>query len=132
MIRYYESTGLIAAADRKSSGYREYDEADLHRLTFVRRARELGFSMDDIRDLLALWSDRRRSNAAVRKVALKHVASLEKRARQLQDMVGTLQTLIGTCERGERADCPIMTELSGGLEPPAATEGNAARSRPGR
>ena len=121
MIRYYESTGLIPAADRRASGYRDYGESDLHRLTFVRRARELGFSVEFIRELLSLWSDRGRSNSEVRAVALKHVAGLEEQAERLQGMIATLHALIGTCKRGGRPDCPIMTELADGAEPPQAT-----------
>src|SRR3954470_14574821 len=77
MIRYYEATGLLPPADRRASGYRDYSETDVHRLRFLRRARDLGFSIATIRELLSLWSDHRRSNADVRAVALSHVANLE-------------------------------------------------------
>jgi MerR family transcriptional regulator, copper efflux regulator len=130
MIRYYESTGLIPPADRRESGYRDYGEADLHRLAFVRRARELGFTIETIRELLELWSDRTRSNTEVRAVALKHVAGLEAQAQKLQDMITTLHALIGTCKRGGRQDCPIMSELGGGAAAPDAHE--AARSKRSR
>jgi MerR family copper efflux transcriptional regulator len=114
MIRYYESTGLVPCASRRASGYRVYSESDLHRLMFVRRARELGFSVEFIRELLALWSDRGRSNAEVRAIALKHVADLEAQAEKLQGMIATLRDLIGTCRRGNRPDCPILSNLAGG------------------
>ncbi len=120
MIRYYESTGLVPSADRRASGYRVYSESDLHRLMFVRRARELGFSVEFIRELLALWSDRDRSNTEVRAVALKHVADLEAQAEKLQGMIATLRDLIGTCRRGNRPDCPILSNLAG------ANSGNVA------
>ncbi len=120
MIRYYESTGLVPSADRRASGYRVYSESDLHRLMFVRRARELGFSVEFIRELLALWSDRGRSNTEVRAIALKHVADLEAQAEKLQGMIATLRDLIGTCRRGNRPDCPILSNLAG------ADSGNVA------
>jgi MerR family transcriptional regulator, copper efflux regulator len=120
MIRYYEATGLVPSADRRASGYRVYSESDLHRLMFVRRARELGFSVEFIRELLALWSDRNRSNTEVRAVALKHVADLEAQAEKLQGMIATLRDLIGTCRRGNRPDCPILSNLAG------ADSGNVA------
>ena len=123
MIRYYESSGLIPKAARRGSGYRDYAESDVHRLTFVRRARQLGFSVEFIRELLGLWSDRSRGNADIRAIARNHVADLQAQAAKLQGMIETLNTLIKTCQRGERPDCPIMTELAGGAQPPHATEG---------
>ena len=114
MIRYYESIGLLPEAARRESNYRDYDESDVHRLIFVRRARELGFDVELIRSLLGLWSDRSRSNTEVRAVAMRHVANLEAQAAQLQDMIATLKGLIGACKRGGRPECPIMEELSGG------------------
>jgi Cu(I)-responsive transcriptional regulator len=113
MIRYYESIGLLPEAARRDSNYRDYDESDIHRLVFVRRARELGFEVGLIRSLLSLWSDRRRSNAQVRAVAMKHVENLEAQAAQLQEMIATLKDLVGACKRGGRPDCPIMEELAG-------------------
>ncbi|MCX7309800.1 MAG: MerR family DNA-binding protein, partial [Afipia sp.] len=102
MIRHYESIGLVPAVDRQASGYREYARADIHRLAFVRRARELGFSIDRIRDLLRLWSDHKRATADVRKVALTHVAELEDKAAQIQTMIKTLRTLAKSCAKGDR------------------------------
>jgi MerR family transcriptional regulator, copper efflux regulator len=118
MIRHYEAIGLIPAADRRDSGYRNYAADDIHRLRFVRRGRELGFSIDRIRDLLRLWSDRGRSNADVRKVALEHVGELEAKAAELQEMIVTLRGLAGACKRGDRPDCPIINELGGGFAAP--------------
>ena len=121
MIRHYEATGLIPVADRQSSGYRDYSAADIHRLRFVRRGRELGFSIDQIRDLLRLWSDHDRSTAEVRKVALDHVAELEEKATRLKGMIATLRTLAGACAKGDRPHCPIIDELGGGMhDAPAA------------
>jgi Cu(I)-responsive transcriptional regulator len=121
MIRHYESIGLVPKAARRSSGYRDYSAADVERLRFVRRGRELGFSIERIRDLLRLWSDRTRSNADVRKVALEHAAELEAKAARLQEMIGTLRSLATACRKGDRPDCPIIEKLGGGAMPPAAT-----------
>jgi MerR family transcriptional regulator, copper efflux regulator len=121
MIRYYESIGLIPPADRRDSGYRDYSPDDVHRLRFVQRGRKLGFSIDDIRELLRLWSDRARSDAAVRKVALDHVTELEAKAAELQEMIQTLRHLADACHKGDRPLCPIINALGGGLaEGPAA------------
>lgn len=129
MIRYYESTGLVPGPARRASGYRAYSEADLHRFVFVRRARELGFSVERIRELLALWSDRTRSNVEVRKVALRHVSDLEARAEKLQGMIASLHELIGTCRRGTRSECPILRSLAGA---PEGVESSSATSSPAR
>jgi MerR family transcriptional regulator, copper efflux regulator len=115
MIRYYESIGLLPQAGRRDSGYRDYGEQDLHRLKFVRRARELGFPIETIRELLALWGDRARSHAEVREVAQRHVVDLEAQAARLQEMVATLRHLVEACERGSRPHCPIIEDLGGGL-----------------
>jgi Cu(I)-responsive transcriptional regulator len=112
MIRHYEAIGLIPPAGRRDSNYRDYAKEDVERLRFVRRSRELGFSIERIRDLLALWSDRSRSNADVRSVAQQHVEELEAHAAKLQAMIGTLRHLMRSCEGGEdRAHCPILDEL---------------------
>jgi MerR family copper efflux transcriptional regulator len=120
MIRHYETVGLIPAPIRRDSGYRDYALDDLNRLRFVRRSRELGFSIDQIRSLLRLWSDRDRSDADVRKVALDHIAELEAKAAQLQEMIGTLRNLAVACQKGGRPLCPIIGALGGGMaEAPA-------------
>ena len=115
MIRYYESIGLLPGADRSANGYRDYGTDDLHRLKFVRRARELGFSIERIRDLLSLWSDRDKGNAEVRAVANAHIAELETQALRLQEMIGTLRSLVRSCRGESRADCPIIADLGDGV-----------------
>lgn len=115
MLRYYESIDLIPPAGRRDSGYRDYSSDDVNRLHFVRRGRELGFSLDRIRDLLHLWSDRKRSDADVRKVALEHISELEAKAALLQEIVGTLRHLAQACENGDRPLCPIIDALAAGL-----------------
>ncbi len=129
MIRYYESIGLVPPADRSNSGYRHYGSNDVYRLTFVRRARELGFSIKSIGELMSLWVDRGRSRAEVRKVALRHVRELETQAARLQEMIATLRDLVNCCKRGDRPDCPIMTELEGSLLANQAAAKGSARNR---
>lgn len=121
MIRYYESIALLPKAARKDSNYRDYDHADVHRLVFVRRARDLGFSIERIRDLLNLWNDRSRGNADVRAVANAHIAELQMQAQKLEGMIGTLQHLVKSCRGENRAECPIMADLSGGQAAPHGT-----------
>jgi len=113
MIRYYESIDLVPRSARRNSGYRVYDPADIHRLAFIRRARDLGFSIEQIRTLLRLWSDRHRSSAEVKAIALQHVAELKQRARQLDDMADALKHLASACEGDSRPDCPIIKGLEG-------------------
>jgi MerR family transcriptional regulator, copper efflux regulator len=129
MLRYYESIDLIPAADRWDSGYRDYSAEDVSRLRFVRHARELGFSLDQIRALLRLWSDRARNNADVRKVALDHIAELEAKAAELQQMIATLRHLADACETNDRPLCPIIGALGGG-EPEAPVPRGRTASRP--
>jgi Cu(I)-responsive transcriptional regulator len=114
MIRYYESIGLVPAADRKQSGYRDYGSADVHRLRFIRRARDLNFSVEQIRDLLRLWSDRHRSSAEVKAIALQHVVELKERAKHLNEMANALKHLATACEGNSRPECPIIEGLEGG------------------
>ena len=111
MIRYYEQEGLIPAAARSLSGYRNYSEKDVQRLRFVRRARDLGFSMEGIRELLALWADRSRHSSEVKRLALDHVAKLEARMRELESMADTLRSLADCCAGDDRPDCPILADL---------------------
>jgi len=111
MIRHYESIGLIAAPKRTENKYRHYGERDLHELAFIRRARDLGFPIEDIRHLLALWRDRSRSSAEVKAIALKHIAALEAKAASLQAMSRTLRHLAAHCHGDERPDCPILEAL---------------------
>jgi Cu(I)-responsive transcriptional regulator len=111
MIRHYESIGLISAPKRTENRYRHYAERDLHELGFIRRARDLGFSIEDIRHLLALWRDRSRSSAEVKSIALRHIAALEAKAAALQAMSQTLKHLAAHCHGDERPDCPILDAL---------------------
>ena len=113
MIRHYESIGLIPTADRRSSNYRDYDHADIHRLGFIRRARDLGFSMAEIRDLLRLWGDSSRSSADVKQLAQAHVADLNARIGLLVEMRDTLDSLAEACDGDHRPHCPIIQSLAG-------------------
>ncbi|MFJ1298670.1 Cu(I)-responsive transcriptional regulator [Pseudomonadota bacterium AL_CKDN230030165-1A_HGKHYDSX7] len=116
MIRYYESIGLTSPATRTASGYRVYTDADLHTLRFVRRARDLGFSVEQMHELLALWRDRSRASADVKRIALEHVAELERKAAELHAMADTLKHLARHCHGDARPDCPILADLG---QPPA-------------
>lgn len=119
MIRYYESVGLVPKPNRRESGYRDYDGSDVHRLAFVRRARDLGFSVDRIRELLNLWSDRTKDNAEVRALARSHIAEMEAQAVKIVEMIATLRRLVESCKKPNRSDCPIMADLSSGRRRPA-------------
>ena len=112
MIRYYESVGLIDPAARSESGYRVYSENDLHVLRFIKRARKMGFSMERIETLLGLWRDGDRNSAEVKKLALGHIAELEKQIAEMQAVAGTLRKLAATCHGDTRPDCPILDDLS--------------------
>jgi MerR family copper efflux transcriptional regulator len=127
MIRYYESIGLVPKAARSQSGYRNYAEADVHILRFIRRARDLGFTVGAIADLLALWRDRDRASADVRTVALDHVAGLKARIAELQAMAGTLEHLAHTCHGDERPDCPILEDLADATAAPAQRSSSDGR-----
>lgn len=116
MIRYYESVGLIPSASRTQAGYRVYSQDDVHALRFIRRARDLGFSVEQMTNLLALWSDRSRASAEVKRIALEHVAALEQKMRELRDMSKTLRHLAQHCQGNDRPHCPIIEELSGGKD----------------
>jgi Cu(I)-responsive transcriptional regulator len=111
MIRYYEDTGLIPQARRTSSGYRVYTDQDIHMLRFIRRARDLGFSVSVISELLGLWRDRSRQSADVKRLALTHVAELKSKIAELEDIASTLETLAACCNGNDRPDCPILKEL---------------------
>ncbi len=111
MIRYYESIGLVPSVRRTESGYRDYTDEDIHVLRFIRRARDLGFALGDIGDLLALWHDQGRASADVKRIALDHVATLQRKIAELQGMVDTLQTLANRCHGDDRPDCPILADL---------------------
>lgn len=114
MIRYYESIGLIGAASRTGAGYRTYGEPDLHRLRFIRRARDLGFSMEKIQALLGLWGDTHRNSSDVKSIALIHIDELRQQISNLQGMLATLEHLAENCHGDGKPDCPIMDDLSRG------------------
>ena len=112
MIRYYESIALIPPGRRSEAGYRMYDDKDLHVLRFVKRARTLGFSLEQIGALLSLWQNKARASADVKAVALVNVDELNQRIAELTEMRDTLQTLAQCCHGDERPDCPILQTLS--------------------
>lgn len=111
MIRYYEQIGLIPAAGRNNSGYRSYSMNDIERLKFIKRSRELGFSVAEISDLLDLWNDRSRQSADVKNLAQGHIKRLEERIYDLQQMADTLKDLIECCAGDNKPDCPILEGL---------------------
>ncbi|MBI3505734.1 MAG: Cu(I)-responsive transcriptional regulator [Proteobacteria bacterium] len=114
-IRYYESVGLIAAADRRSNNYRDYGDREVAELRFIHRARSLGFSVKEVGDLLTLWRDRSRASHQVRALAQSHVQEMERKIAELQAMKRTLQSLIGKCHNDDRPDCPILDDIAGGV-----------------
>jgi Cu(I)-responsive transcriptional regulator len=112
MIRHYESIGVIPKAGRTDSGYRSYTENDVNILVFVRRARDLGFSMKEIKKLVGLWRNKSRSSAEVKALALQHVKALDERIQQLETMSKSLKQLARNCHGDDRPDCPILDRLS--------------------
>jgi Cu(I)-responsive transcriptional regulator len=112
MIRHYESLGLLREAQRTAAGYRVYDETDVHTLRFIRRGRDLGFPIKEVEQLLGLWRNRRRASADVRKVAQQHIADLDRRIAELQEMRRTLEHLVHHCRGDQRPDCPILDDLA--------------------
>ena len=113
MIRHYEALGLVPGVRRSDAGYRQYDDATVHMLRFIRRARDLGFDTKEIGALLQLWRNKRRSSAEVKRIASKHVAALDKRIAALQAMQRTLSHLANHCHGDERPECPILDDLAG-------------------
>jgi len=111
MVRHYESLGLLPSIDRTDSGYRQYSDKEVHTLRFIKRSRDLGFSMVEIAELLKLWQNRRRSSADVQRIAIKHVEDLNQRMAEMEAMKRTLETLIHCCQGDHRPDCPILEEL---------------------
>ncbi len=112
MIRYYESIGLIPITARTQAGYRVYSEKDIQTLGFIRRARDLGFSVEQIGKLVALWQDRERASTDVKRLALEHIEVLELKARELHEMASTLRHLATHCHGDQRPDCPIIEDLA--------------------
>ncbi|WP_268793560.1 Cu(I)-responsive transcriptional regulator [Ramlibacter sp. Leaf400] len=113
MVRHYESLGLLPAVNRTESGYRQYGDREVHTLRFIRRARDLGFSMAEIAELLKLWQNRRRSSHQVHHIAQRHVDELTRKLQEMEAMRRTLQHLIDCCHGDERPECPILEELGG-------------------
>lgn len=112
MIRYYEQSGLIPEARRTENGYRVYGDEDVQRLRFIRRSRNLGFTVDQMRELLALWSDRSRASADVKSLALGHVDALRQKRAEIEGMIATLEALAADCRGDEQPECPIIAGLA--------------------
>lgn len=112
MIRHYEDIGLIGRAGRTAAGYRVYGAADLHTLRFIRQARTLGFSIEQIKELLGLWRNQRRTSRKVKELAMLHIAQLDARIEELQEIKETLSHLIACCRGDNRPDCPILDGLA--------------------
>jgi Cu(I)-responsive transcriptional regulator len=113
MVRHYEELGLLPPIDRTDGGYRQYSEADVHTLRFIKRARDLGFSMGEIAELAGLWHDRGRTSANVKSIAQRHLAELDQRIATMQAMRKTLTDLVHCCHGDQRPECPILDELAG-------------------
>lgn len=113
LIRHYESIGLLTKAKRTESGYRDYNSGDVQILKFIKRARNLGFSMKDIKKLLSLWNNKRRTSQDVKSLAKKHIEQLEIKAQELEGMIDSLKHLIHACHGDERPDCPIIDSFEG-------------------
>ncbi len=111
-IRYYEETGLLPTAARAANGYRMYGERAVHLLRFVKRARDLGFTIEEVGSLLALWGDDERASADVKELATRHLEEIEDKIRKLKNLRKTMRTLIDSCHGDERADCPILDDLA--------------------
>jgi len=125
-IRYYESIGLISPAGRRPNGYRTYSPVDMRTLHFIRRARGLGFSVEDVRGLLDLWRDRSRKSAAVRVLAARHIEALDHKIAELEFMRKVVTNLVKRCRGDARPDCPILDDLGD----PGAQPGNGGTRAP--
>jgi len=113
MIRHYEELGLLPAAKRTESGYRQYDDNEVHTLRFIRHSRDLGFSLAEIAELVSLWQNRRRSSRRVKAMAQAHIKELEQKAAELLAMKSTLEHLVHCCHGDDRPECPILEGLAG-------------------
>ena len=112
MVRHYESLGLLPPVVRTEAGYRQYGDNEVHTLRFIRRARDLGFGMAEIGELLKLWQNRRRASGDVKRIALAHIADLDRRIAEMEAMKRTLSRLASCCHGDQRPDCPILDELA--------------------
>jgi Cu(I)-responsive transcriptional regulator len=118
MIRHYEAIGLLRPAARQRNAYRDYGEHEIHELRFVRRARKLGFPIEEITTLLALWRDKKRPSRDVRRIARTHLDDLEMRIVEMQAMATTLRKLVRSCRGNDRPECPILEDLATGADEP--------------
>ncbi|HEY4067947.1 MAG TPA: Cu(I)-responsive transcriptional regulator [Burkholderiaceae bacterium] len=118
MVRHYETLGLLSRVHRTDAGYRQYRGAEVHTLRFIRRARDLGFSMAEIAELLKLWQNRRRASADVKRIAAGHVADLQRRIDEMSAMKRTLESLVACCHGDQRPDCPILEGLGDAADQP--------------
>jgi Cu(I)-responsive transcriptional regulator len=112
MIRYYESIGLLPAAARRANGYRDYGDQDIAILQFVRHTRDLGFPLEEVAALLALWGDKKRPSREVKRLAEAHIANLEQRMRDMRTVIRTLRDLAGRCHGDDRSECPILDDFA--------------------
>lgn len=127
MIRYYESIGLVIPAARRDNGYRDYGDDDVAILQFVRRTRDLGFSLDEVAALLALWHDRKRPSREVKRLAEAHIADLDRRMKEMRSVLKTLRELAHSCHGDDRSDCPILADLAA-PRPRQRSPGKAAKA----
>jgi Cu(I)-responsive transcriptional regulator len=111
MVRHYESLGLLPKVHRTESGYRVYTDNEVHTLRFIKRSRDLGFSIPEISELVKLWQDRRRPSSSVKKVASSHLAELDRKISEMESMRKTLAHLVHCCHGDDRPDCPILEDL---------------------
>jgi Cu(I)-responsive transcriptional regulator len=113
MVRHYEGLGLLGEVHRTESGYRQYSPADVHTLRFIKRSRDMGFSMEQVAELVDLWHNRRRTSASVKRIAQSHLEELERRIAAMQGMQRTLAHLVHCCQGDQRPNCPILDDLAG-------------------
>ena len=125
MIRHYEGVGLLPPANRTASGYRQYSDKEVSTLRFIRHCRDLGFSLEQIGELLDLWQNRKRSSRQVKALAQAHIAELDAKLKELEEMRSTLEHLVHCCNGDDRPDCPIIESLASG----SATNRQSARRR---
>lgn len=129
MVRHYETLGLLAPVARTDSGYRQYTQADIHALRFIRRARDLGFSMPEIATLLGLWQDKARASSQVKQIAQAHINDLTTRIAHMQAMQRSLQALVQCCHGDQRPDCPILDDLAAAAPAPPSTPQSALQKQ---
>jgi MerR family copper efflux transcriptional regulator len=132
MIRHYEEVGLVPAPNRTDAGYRQYTAAEVHTLRFIRQARDLGFSIHEIGELVSLWHNRKRPSRLVKALAEAHIQALEQKAQELLTMKSTLEHLVRCCHGDDRPECPILETLANEEPTPPATRLNSRRLPPRR